>query len=209
MICGGSPCQDFSLAGNQNGAKWKCVECGHEYNPLTVHYSERDRCPKCGSGNIDKTRSSLLVEWLRIIQANKPDWGIYENVKNLVGKKFKETFQMFLDELDEYGYNVYYQVLNAKDYGIPQNRERVYLILIKKELDNGKFKFPEPFESDVRMKDVLEDEVDEKYYVKTDKAQELIDDLIATGKIDKIDEGVYGTPKREEIDKAWGGMSEL
>ena len=185
MICGGSPCQDFSVAGNQAGSKWKCSDCGCEYNPLTVHYSERHKCPQCGSENIDKTRSSLLVEWLRVIRANKPKWGIYENVKNIVGKRFKETFQMFIDELHEYGYNTYYQVLNAKDYGIPQNRERVYLIIILKELDNGKFKFPKGFDNGKRLKNMLEDEVDEKYYINTPRAKELIDDLIRSGKLDK------------------------
>lgn len=191
MICGGSPCQDFSVAGRQAGSRWVCQDCKDEngepysYNPLTVHYSVRDRCPHCGSKNIDKTRSSLLVEWLRVIRANKPVWGIYENVKNIVGKKFKETFDMFIQELHEYGYNTYYKVLNAKDYGIPQNRERVYLIIILKEYDNGKFVFPEGFDNGKRLKDMLEDEVDEKFYVNTPKARELIEQLIQDGKLEK------------------------
>lgn len=166
MICGGSPCQDFSVAGKQKGSVWTCKECGHEYNPLTVHWSERDKCPNCNSENIEKTRSSLLVEYLRVIRANKPNFGIYENVKNIVGRQFKDTtFKLFTDELEEYGYNVYWKVLNAKNYGIPQNRERVYLIFIKKDLDNGKFKFPEPFDNGVKLKDLLEDVVDQKYYL--------------------------------------------
>lgn len=165
MICGGSPCQDFSVAGKQKGSVWTCKDCGHEYNPLTVHWSERDKCPRCGRNNIEKTRSSLLVEYLRVIRANKPNFGMYENVKNIVGKQFKDTFKMFTDELDEYGYNVYWKVLNAKDYGIPQNRERVYLIFIKKELDNGKFTYPEPFDNGMRLKDILEENVDEKFYL--------------------------------------------
>lgn len=177
MICGGSPCQDFSVAGKQKGSVWTCKNCGHEYNPLTVHWSERDKCPCCGSNNIEKTRSSLLVEYLRVIRANKPNFGMYENVKNIVGKQFKDTFKMFTDELDEYGYNVYWKVLNAKDYGIPQNRERVYLIFIKKELDNGKFTYPEPFDNGMRLKDVLEENVDEKFYISEDKVQRFLTNL--------------------------------
>ena len=177
MICGGSPCQDFSVAGKQKGSVWTCKDCGHEYNPLTVHWSERDKCPCCGSNNIEKTRSSLLVEYLRVIRANKPNFGMYENVKNIVGKQFKDTFKMFTDELDEYGYNVHWKVLNAKDYGIPQNRERVYLIFIKKELDNGKFTYPEPFDNGTRLKDVLEENVDEKFYISEDKVQRFLTNL--------------------------------
>lgn len=176
-------CQDFSVAGKQKGSVWECKECGHTYNPLMVHWSERDKCPSCHSENLDKSRSSLLVEWLRVVRANHPKFGIYENVKNIVGKQFKPTFDLFVKELEEYGYNVYWKVLNAKNYGIPQNRERVYVVLIQKELDNGLFNFPEPLNSRMSLKDMLEDEVEEKYYMNTEKAQKLIDTLISSGTI--------------------------
>ena len=207
MICGGSPCQDFSVAGQQAGSRWVCKHCvdddgnPYEWNPLIVHYSQRDKCPKCGSPDIDKSRSSLLVEWLRIIRANKPMWGIYENVKNIVGRRFKETFDMFIKELHEYGYNTYYKVLNAKDYGVPQNRERVYLIIIKKDFDNGKFTFPGGFDNGLRLKDFLEDEVDEKFYINTPKAKELINDLISSGKLNKDVSNTVRAGGRGSVDR--------
>ena len=111
------------------------------------------------------TRSGLLYEALRIIEAKKPSYAICENVKNLVGKKFKPDFDKLLFMLDELGYNSYWQVLNAKDYGIPQNRERVFVISIRKDIDDGTFKFPEKFPLELRLKDMLEDEVDEKFYL--------------------------------------------
>ena len=179
MICGGSPCQDFSISGKKQGAMWTCKACGHTYNPLTVHWSNRDKCPKCESTELEMTRSSLLIEFLRIIRAKKPEWGIYENVKNIVGKAFKESFELFEKELQEYGYNTYYKVMNAKNYGVPQNRERLYLVFIRKDKDNGKFVFPEGFPLTIKLKDILEKDVDEKYYMNPDKVKVLTEALKA------------------------------
>ena len=77
-----------------------------------------------------------------------------------MGKKFKLQFDEWVAWLDELGYNTYWKVLNAKDYGIPQNRERVFAISIRKDIDDGKFEFPQPFDNGVRLKDFLEDNVD-------------------------------------------------
>jgi DNA-cytosine methyltransferase len=166
IICGGSPCQDFSISGKKNGSVWTCNKCGHEYNPIMQHYDNRDACPNCGEKDISKTRSSLLVEFLRMIREINSNYVIFENVKNITGKEFKPVFDKFLEELNEYGYNTYWDILNSKDFGVPQSRERVYVIGIKKEIDNGEFKFPKGNKSDVKLKDILEKEVDSRYIVK-------------------------------------------
>ena len=189
LIMHGSPCQDFSLAGKQAGG-------------------DKD------SG----TRSSLMYETIRIVEKLKPKYVIWENVKNLLSKKHRHNFDAYLETMENLGYTNYYQVLNAKDYGIPQNRERVFTVSI---LGNENYKFPKEniqecevinplqgisgkswqFEQNVysensilrslkagggsgnipkiiehfefppkqelklKLKDMLEDEVDEKYYL--------------------------------------------
>lgn len=138
LITYGFPCQDISLAGKQKGL----------FNDDGT-----------------QTRSGLFFDALRLIEETKPKIAIAENVKNLVGKKFKEQFAIVLKSLEEAGYNNYWQVLNSKDFGIPQNRERVFIISIRKDLDNGTFKFPQGFTLELRLKDLLEDKVDEKYYL--------------------------------------------
>lgn len=134
----GFPCQDISNAGNKKGL-----------------FNEDGT----------KTRSGLFFDALRIIEATKPKIAIAENVKNLISKKFMVEFQIVLDALEQAGYNNYWQILNAKDYGVPQNRERVFIVSIRKDIDHGLFQFPKPFPLEKRLKDVLETEVDEKYYL--------------------------------------------
>lgn len=147
LVTYGFPCQDISLAGKQKGL-----------------FNEDGT----------QTRSGLFFDALRIIEATQPRVAIAENVKNLVGKKFKEQFEIVLDSLENAGYNNYWKVLNAKDYGIPQNRERVFIVSIRKDIDNGMFTFPEGIPLELRLKDMLEDVVDEKYYIKSDTAKKLV-----------------------------------
>lgn len=154
FILHGSPCQDFSVAGKGAG--------GDE-----------------GSG----TRSSLLYETLRIVENLAPKYVIWENVKNLLSKKHRHNFDAYLKRMEALGYKNYYQVLNAKDYGIPQNRERVFTISI---LGGGDFKFPEPFELTKRLKDILEDEVDEKYYISTRQLKGMASTNYASYKLSKL-----------------------
>lgn len=181
LIMHGSPCQDFSVAGLQAGG-------------------DKD------SG----TRSSLMYETLRIVEKLKPKYVIWENVKNLLSKKHRHNFDAYLEAMEKLGYKNYYQVLNAKNYGVPQNRERVFTVSIlddkiiyddynssiRKDQDtigtlttncgsqaprNGwkiiekkiSFAFPEPIPLKKKLKDVLEKEVDEKYYLSQEKADKL------------------------------------
>jgi len=146
LITYGFPCQDISLAGKQKGL-----------------FNEDGT----------QTRSGLFFEALRIIEATKPKVAIAENVKNLTSKRFTEQFRTVLDSLEDAGYANYYQVLNAKDFGIPQNRERVFIVSIRKDIDTGFFQFPVGFPLKLRLKDMLEDGVDEKYFV-SDKGKAFI-----------------------------------
>lgn len=165
MLCGGTPCQSFSVAGKQHGVVWTCNACHYAYNPLEAHYMKRTTCPKSGSKNITKTRSSLLIDYLRVLHDKRPKFAVYENVKNVVSARFRPTFELFLKELHSYGYNVYYKVLNAKDYGVPQNRERLYMFIVDKSIDNGQFSFPKAFNTGVRLKDVIDNKVEDKFYL--------------------------------------------
>ena len=109
------------------------------------------------------TRSGLLYECKKVIEHCRPKYLLLENVKNLVCKKFKPQFDEWLDYLKSLGYTNYWKVLNAKDYGVPQNRERVFVVSILGE--HEPYKFPKPIPLDKCIADILEDKVDEKYYV--------------------------------------------
>ena len=116
------------------------------------------------------TRSSLLWENIRLLKKSKdnnilPQYLMFENVKNLVSKKFINDFNKFLNILDEIGFNSYWSVINGKGCGVAQNRERVFVIAIRKDIDTQKFSFPIPFDNGIRLKDILESDVDEKYYL--------------------------------------------
>ena len=137
------PCQDISMAGKQKGFD---KESG--------------------------TRSSLLWECERIIEAKRPKYLLMENVKALTFKKNLPGYEKWLEILRNLGYTNYSKVLNAKDYGVPQNRERVFCISILDD-DQG-FEFPEKQVLGTKLKDVLENNVDEKYYLSNDRVKQLV-----------------------------------
>ena len=138
-------------------------------------------------GELD-TRGTLFNEIIRIAEVKKPRYMLLENVKELISKKHQPTFQKILSELDRIGYSVDWKVLNTRDYGIPQNRERIWLVCFRDSEDWKKWKgFPEPEELKTFLKDVLEDEVDEKYFLSEKQIKRLKE---YCGKKNKINEEV-------------------
>lgn len=154
------PCQDISVAGNQKGL----IE--------------------------GQTRSGLLWECERIIEAKRPKYLLMENVKNLISKKFMPDFLKWKNKLEQLGYTNYCQVLNAKDYGIPQNRERVFMISILGE--HKPYVFPKGFDNGLRLKDMLDDEVDEKYYISQEKVKKVISQLNTMSELQEFEEDHMG-----------------
>ena len=144
LITYGFPCQDISIAGKQQGFV---------------------------NDSGESTRSGLFFEALRIIKELQPRYAIAENVKALTSQKFKNEFATVLSSLEEAGYKNYWRVLNAKDYGIPQNRERVFIVSIRRDVDEGDFQFPDKEPLMLRLRDMLEpaESVDEKYYLSTER----------------------------------------
>lgn len=141
IITHGSPCTNFSIAGQQ-----------------------------AGGDKGSNTASSLMWETVRIVKKLRPRYVIWENVKNILSAKHRHNFDAYQKTLEALGYQSYYQVLNAKDYGVPQNRERVFTVSI---LGNTEFKFPNPILLTKKLKDVLEKEVEGKYYLPEEKTRNL------------------------------------
>lgn len=131
-----TPCTDVSQAGLQHG------------------FTE-------GSG----TRSSIIWNVRDAVKIKRPKFLCLENVKAMVSGKFVGLFNLWQLELERLGYRNFAEVLNAKDYGVPQNRERIFNVSIRDDGDLPRFFFPKPFPLERRLKDVLEENVDEKYYL--------------------------------------------
>ena len=144
LITHGSPCQDFSVAGNNAG----------------------------GDINSD-TRSSLMWNTVEIVKHCRPKYIIWENVKNVLSKKHSHNFKLYVKALHDLGYKSYYKVLNAKNYGVPQNRERIFVVSIRNDLQQS-FMFPDGCKLAKRIKDILEPVVDDKYYVSQENTNQFI-----------------------------------
>lgn len=172
LITYGFPCQDISCIGKQNGL----------FN-------------KDGS----QTRSGLFFEALRIIKQTQPKVAIAENVKNLTSSKFSEQFKIVLESLEQAGYNNYYKILDSKNYGIPQSRERVFIVSIRKDIDTKKFIFPEGFPLESLSKDLLENYVDSSFYISNEKYKTLIDIATKNKKHNENELKKIGNPNIQNI----------
>lgn len=147
------PCQDISIAGNQKGIK-------------------------------EGTRSGLLYDVERLLEVSHacdelPQYLMLENVKNLSGHKFIKTFTNWIKTLDEMGYITYWNILNAKDYTIPQNRERLFALSIRKDIKK-KYTFPEAIKINQSLKSILEKEPNESFFIKNEISEEFIKRIIDT-----------------------------
>ena len=166
LYVAGFPCQSFSTAGQRKG--------------------------------FEETRGTLFFDTAKFIETNQPKMFVLENVKGLLNHDKGKTFQTIIDVLsngggtingqmsldvfeDGLGYNIYYKVLNTKDYGLPQNRERVFIIGFKKFRE---FTFPKPIELKKSLKDILENEVDEKFYL----SSEIVEKYLKDSKSNSIDD---------------------
>lgn len=134
FLFGGSPCQDFSFAGKLEGAVWTCTHCGYQYNPLFYNIKERHKCPQCGNIVTEYTRSSLIQYFIEAVLQIRPKVAIYENVSSLLCKRYSYLFKQFQFDLESAGY--YFEVLhmNCEDYNIPQHRERVFVVFMRKDV---------------------------------------------------------------------------
>lgn len=199
-------CQAFSVAGKRNGTDFSCTNCDYEFAPENLSESIRTaECPECGELAVPKDdRGVLTYEALRIAKAKKPKVLFMENVKGLINHDKGATMGAIIHAINEIGYTVDFTVLNSKYFDVAQNRERVYLIAIRDDLitpepwidvkgttmlpkakcsyqEEGartfNFDWPEQTEVRTRLRDFLEDSVDERYYLSNDKVTALVTNL--------------------------------
>lgn len=169
-ILGGFPCQAFSIAGYRHGF------------------------------NDKKGRGNLFFEIARIIEDRKPDGFMLENVKNLKGHDGGKTFEIIMKTLNDLGYYVKSQVLNSMEYGnMPQNRERIYIVGFKNKKQYDNFNFPEPLKLKIKITDLLEKEVDKKYYYNNKPLYEKLKDFV-------VKEGVVYQWRRQYVRENKSGV---
>lgn len=206
-LVAGFPCPTFSVAGGRDGMEYKCNDCGHEHLITYEDYKVGAKCPKCvGDTDPKDVRGLLFFEVARIADAKRPKVLLLENVKGLVSSSNGEVLRVIVETFNTIGYTVDFNVLNSKYFGVPQNRERIFIVGILNDqteswnitgnnvVAKGKrristlegvktFNFDWPAQDTVttRLRDILEDEVDERYYLREEKTAKLVAQLESKG----------------------------
>lgn len=170
------PCQDLSSAGKRKGFRFLCLDCGEKWSYNSEKYKDRIKCPECGSKNYQAaSRSGMFFEMMRLLDETAvetpeqlPKALFIENVKGV-----KPYIPILKDELNMRGYTTHIQLFNSKYWGVPQNRERYFIVGL---LGSGQgFSFPEEQHDIVpKLPTILDKHVDEKYYIDDEKAQNVI-----------------------------------
>lgn len=191
ILCGGFPCQAFSISGKQKG--------------------------------FEDIRGTLFFEIVRIVNSHKPKVVFLENVKNIIKHNDGNTFKVIVDTLKSLGYNVFTKVLNASDFGVPQNRERIYIVAFNEKLDSSSFKFPMPTNQNICLNDILENDPKDAKIIERDDIviygnnkllaplfsinEEKINRPIQIGKVNKGGQGerIYHTNGHSITLSAYGG----
>lgn len=162
LLIGGSPCQNISIMRKTSLA---------------------NRTPEGLNGE----ESKLFFDYVRILNCKLPKYFVFENVKNLLSTNNGEDFNLVMESFRQ-NYNVCYKLINSCDYGIPQIRRRLFIIGKRKDLGDFNYNFPNPIELKITVQDLLEDKVDDKYYL----TEKMYKTVMSTGT-----KGWYAKPKTD------------
>lgn len=200
----GFPCQDLSVAGKQRGFRFVCKECGEEWGYDSEEQANGIKCPKCGGTNFGAaSRSGMFFEIMRLLDEtetetpeNLPSVLLAENVKGL-----RPYIPVLEAEFTKRGYTAHIQLFNSKYWGVPQNRERYFIVGTRNTATE--FSFPEEQHDYVpKLSTILEKDVDEKYYISDEKAQSIIKQALE--KLETLGE-VHATLTPDRLEKRQNG----
>lgn len=199
----GFPCPSFSVAGKRGGMEYECTDCSHSHLITFEEYVNSAKCPECGGHTEPKDiRGLLFFEVARIAKDKQPKAVLLENVKGLTSSGDGEVMRIITETLNDIGFTIDFTLLNSKYFDVAQSRERVFITALRDDLvgteswealvgttvipkakrklssiDGVKsfnFDWPEQTEVRTRLRDFLEESVDEKYYLSEDKTAKLV-----------------------------------